>query len=148
VGNHAGTFGGLIMGWVTNDSLHADRRRLPAGDAYGELGLSVDLEEHHDVSVAIARGVIDFWSVGPLQERLNDALQAHPRVVLDLRDVSLVDSTGLGLLLSVHDRAAAEGGWLHLAALNPLVKRLLQTTELDRRFHIYPTVTAAAASLG
>jgi hypothetical protein len=28
------------------------------------------------------------------------------------------------------------------------VKRLLQTTELHRRFHVYPTVTAAAASLG
>jgi stage II sporulation protein AA (anti-sigma F factor antagonist) len=133
------------MGWVMNDSLHADRRRYPTGDAYGELGLTVDLEEHHDVSVVRARGVIDFWSVGPLQERLNDALQAHPRVVLDLRDVSFVDSTGLGLLLSTHERAAAEGGWLRLAALTPLVKRLMQTTELDSRFHVYPTVTAATA---
>jgi stage II sporulation protein AA (anti-sigma F factor antagonist) len=136
------------MGWVTKDGPPADRRRYPAGDAYGELGLAVDLEEHHNVSVAIARGVIDFWSVGPLQERLNDALLANPRVVLDLRDVSFVDSTGLGLLLSVHDRAAAEGGWLRLAALNPLVRRLLQTTELERRFHVYPTLTAAIASLG
>lgn len=131
-----------------NDSLHADRRRYPAGDAYGELGLSVDLEVHHDISVAIARGVIDFWNVGPLQERLNDALLANPRVVLDLRDVSFIDSTGLGLLLSVHDRATAEGGWLRLAALNPLVTRLLRLTELDRRFHIYPTLTAATASRG
>ena len=131
-----------------NDSLDADRRRYPAGDAYGELGLAVDLEERHDLSVVTARGVIDFWSVGPMQERLNDALQAHPRVVLDLRDVSFVDSTGLGLLLSVHERAEADGGWLHLAAPNPLVKRLMQTTELDRRFHVYPTITAATASLG
>lgn len=131
-----------------NDSLHADRRRDPGGDAYGELGLRVDLEEHHDVSVAIARGVIDFWSVGPMQERLNDAFLASPHVVLVLRDVSFVDSTGLGLLLSVHDRAEAEGGWLRLAALNPLVRRLLQTTELERRFHVYPTLTAATSSLG
>ncbi|GAA4443291.1 STAS domain-containing protein [Phytohabitans houttuyneae] len=131
-----------------NDSLHADRRRHAAGDAYGELGLSVDLEERGNVTVAVARGVIDFWNVGPMQERLNDALLHSPRVVLDLRDVSFVDSTGLGLLLSVHDRAAAEGGWLRLAALNPLVRRLLHTTELERRFDVYPTLTAAVASLG
>src|SRR5688500_18125103 len=106
------------MGWVMNDSLHADRRRHPAADAYVELGLTVDLEERGDVTVAVARGVIDFWNVGPMQERLNDALLHSPRVVLDLRDVSFVDSTGLGLLISVHDRAAAEGGWLRLAALN------------------------------
>ncbi|MDQ7906295.1 STAS domain-containing protein [Phytohabitans sp. ZYX-F-186] len=133
---------------MTNDGLHADRRRDPGGDAYGELGLTVEVEEHHDVSVAVARGVIDFWNVGPMQERLNDAFLASPHVVLDLRDVSFVDSTGLGLLLSVHDRAMAEGGWLRLAALNPLVRRLLQTTELERRFHVYPTLTAATASLG
>jgi stage II sporulation protein AA (anti-sigma F factor antagonist) len=131
------------MGSGTNDGLRADRRRHPAADAHGELGLAVDLEERHDVTVAVARGVIDFWSVGPLQERLNDALQAHPRVVLDLRDVSIVDSTGLWLLLSVHERAAADGGWLRLAAPNPLVTRLLRTTELDHRLHVYPTLAAA-----
>lgn len=131
-----------------NDSLNAERRRNPTGDAYGELGLSVDVEEHNDVSVAVARGVIDFWNVGPMQERLNDALLASPHVVLDLRDVSFVDSTGLGLLLSVHYRAEAEGGWLRLAALNPLVKRLVRATELDGRFHIYPSRSAAIESLG
>lgn len=131
---------------VVNGGPRADRRRHPAGDDYGELGLVVDLEEWHEVNVAVVRGVIDFWSVGPLQERLNDALRAHPRVVLDLREVSFVDSTGLGLLLSVHERAAAEGGWLRLAALNPVVERLLRTTELDRRFHVYPTRAAATSA--
>ncbi|MFC0527512.1 STAS domain-containing protein [Phytohabitans kaempferiae] len=130
-----------------DESLSTIRRRYPAADAYGELGLAVEVEERDEITLVRARGVIDFWNVGPLQEQLHDALQVDPaRLVLDLRDVSFVDSTGLGLLLSVQDRAASEDGWLRLAGPNPLVRRLLRATELDRRLPVYPTVAAAAAA--
>jgi stage II sporulation protein AA (anti-sigma F factor antagonist) len=119
-------------------------RRHPAADGHGELGLTVEFEERDGVTVVTAHGVIDFWNVGPLQERLHHALQdGLARLVLDLGDVSFLDSTGLGLLLSTHDRTAEAGGWLRLAHVQPLVSRVLQTTNLDSRLHIYATTEAA-----
>lgn len=122
------------------------RRRAPAGDPHGELGLSVDVDETDGHVVVKVRGVVDFWSAGPLQEQVNFALQGRrPHLVFDLSEVTFVDSTGLGLLVSVHRRAESGGGWLHIAGPSPQVRRVLEATNLDQIFRLYPDVDAAAA---
>ncbi|GLH96624.1 STAS domain-containing protein [Phytohabitans aurantiacus] len=122
------------------------RRREPAAGPHGELGLAVDIDEREGHVLVKVRGVIDFWSAGPLQEQVNWALQdRRPHLVFDLQEVTFVDSTGLGLLVSVHRRAEAGGGWLHIARPDPLVRRVLEATNLDRLFHLYPDVPAAEA---
>jgi anti-anti-sigma factor len=49
-------------------------------------------------------------------EQALDALLAEPveHLVVDLGEVTFVDSTGMGLVLEVHDRARAEGFKLRL----------------------------------
>ena len=49
-------------------------------------------------------------------EQVLDELLATPveQLVIDLGEVTLVDSTGMGLVLDVHDRARAEGFRLRL----------------------------------
>lgn len=122
------------------------RRREPAGGPHGELGLAVDVEEREGHVLVRVRGVIDFWSAGPLQEQVNTSLRGRrPHLVFDLHEVTFVDSTGLGLLASVHRRAEAGGGWLHIARPSPLLLRVLEATNLDQLFHLYPDVAAAAA---
>ncbi len=81
-------------------------------------------------------GELDLSTVDELQTELEDALAADWRtVVLDLRGVSFVDSTGLGLLLRAHERfqeqgvdfAIIEGGsvrrLLELAGVSHIFKR-------------------------
>jgi anti-anti-sigma factor len=127
------------------DHLDWLRRHPPAADSPEDPGLAMDLDERGGFLLVTVHGVIDFWSVEPLREQLDAALRREPpQLVLDLNDVSFVDSTGLGLLLSLHRGAAAGGGWLHLARPRPQLHRLLRTTALDSYFHLYPTVDAAA----
>ncbi|MCW6008301.1 STAS domain-containing protein [Micromonospora sp. CPCC 205371] len=120
------------------------RRREPASGPHGELGVAVDVDEREDHVLVKVHGVIDFWSAGPLQEQVNWALQGRrPHLVFDLQEVTFVDSTGLGLLVSVHRRAETGGGWLHLARPSPQLRRVLEATNLDRFFHLYADVGSA-----
>lgn len=129
-----------------SDNVAWHRRQPPAAEDPEDPGLAVELAERGSFLLVTVRGVIDFWSVGPLRARLDATLERDPpRLVLDLTDVTFVDSTGLGLLLSLHRGAAAGGGWLRLARPHPQLRRLLRTTNLDGFFHLYPTVDAAAS---
>lgn len=57
------------------------------------------------------------------------------RIVLDLSDVSFIDSSGLGTLVGLKASAASAAYCtLELVNLSPLVKELLETTKLYKLF--------------
>lgn len=69
-----------------------------------------------------------------------------PRAVLDMHDVSLVNSLGLELLLDMKDEFEQRAGALKLANLNPLCSDILRATGIDAQFEIYPEVNRAVGS--
>jgi anti-anti-sigma factor len=56
--------------------------------------------------------------------------------VLDLRELSFMDSSGLASLIGLCRRGAGEGWSLVLAAPQPQVTRLLRITGLDQRLRL------------
>ncbi|GAA4461639.1 STAS domain-containing protein [Phytohabitans houttuyneae] len=124
-----------------------ERTHASGAGALGEAGLKVDIDERDDLLVATVRGVLDFFSAGPVQERLNTALNhGANKLVLDLDAVTFVDSTGLALLVSIQRRLQSEGGWLRLARPHEQLRRVLHTTNLDGYFAVYASADEAAAS--
>ncbi|MBO3751715.1 STAS domain-containing protein [Streptosporangiaceae bacterium NEAU-GS5] len=77
--------------------------------------------------------------------------EAHPdaarTLVLDLTELTFIDSTGLRVLLDLHRGAQAHGGSLHLATSQPHVIRVLEITGVDRRLHTHPTLREALAAV-
>jgi anti-anti-sigma factor len=71
---------------------------------------------------------------------------AQPRVVLNLRDVPLIDSAGLELLLDLRSRCLQRGGMLQLAAPNPLCRDILHVTGVAGQFAVFDDVVAAVGS--
>ncbi len=75
-------------------------------------------------------------------------------LVLDLRGVTFMDSTGVDSLLRIHHRASLLGGCVHFVADQPTVLRVLDLMQLRRRLHVALTVAAvdaccpAAAAVG
>ncbi|MFD1659261.1 STAS domain-containing protein [Streptomyces caeni] len=88
-------------------------------------------------AVAELRGEIDILTAPPLKARL-DALTAgpHPDVVLDLRPVTFIDCTGLGLLCRARNRVMARGGRLRLVSDSASFLRLLRGTGLAGAFEL------------
>ncbi len=70
----------------------------------------------------------------------------QPRIVLDLREVPLLDSAGLEFLLEFRDRCSERGGQLQLAAVNPLCRDILEVTGLNSEFELFSDALAAAGS--
>ena len=64
-------------------------------------------------------------------------------VLFDLSKMSHIDSSGLGVLVQVLQKAKAEGGKVVLAALQPAPKIVFDITKVSRVFEIVPTVADA-----
>jgi anti-anti-sigma factor len=65
------------------------------------------------------------------------------RIVLDMTEVTMVASMGLGLLVSVHKKAKGSGGSLVICSLRPELLQLLQLTHLHKVLKIVPDKNAA-----
>ena len=99
-------------------------------------------------TVVQAHGIIDFGT-GPELRQMLQGLRAAGvgRVVLDMTEVRLMDSSGLSVLVAMSKAFGQDGGRLCLAAVPPLVRSVLSVTSVDRIIGVYDTVTAAEQAL-
>jgi anti-sigma B factor antagonist len=90
---------------------------------------------------------LDASTVPGLRESVWLAVDATPGadVVVDVSRLLMVDSVGLGLLLSAHRACRAQGRRLVLAHPQPALLRLLAVTRLHRVLHVERTVLAPGA---
>jgi anti-sigma B factor antagonist len=78
-----------------------------------------------------AAGEIDSSSAPALRTELSTVLDLAPaEIVVDLCDVTFLDSAGLSVLAAAHRRATAEGGRLRVLVSGRAVVRPLQITGL------------------
>jgi anti-sigma B factor antagonist len=81
-----------------------------------------------------------------LRSKVKELLAQSPNLVLNLRDVSYMDSGGLGTLVSLYTSARSGGGAVKLASLSKHVGDLLQITKLLTVFEVFDDAEAAAKS--
>jgi anti-sigma B factor antagonist len=82
-------------------------------------------QEARTATVAL-RGEIDVLTVDQVRVALIGALAAHPEeLVVDLSDLSFIDSTGLGALIAGFQRARDAGVSFRLARPSPAVRQIL-----------------------
>ena len=84
-------------------------------------------------SEVVLSGRLDVSTVHEVRRTLHAALDAGSGdLVVDLRDVELLDATGLGMLVGAHRRAGRGGRRLVLRNLGPQLARLLRVSRLNR----------------
>ena len=94
------------------------------------------------------RSTLNLSTAPEFSTRLNDAIgQGKTSVVLDLADVSFIDSTGLSVLLNGLRRVTRRGGRMAIVCTNPTVLRLFEITRLDTTFEIVDSRDAAVAAV-
>lgn len=69
--------------------------------------------------------------------------EGNQNVLVDLKNVRFIDSSGLGALVSGFKNATTKHGTLKLSSLQPQVKSMFELTRLHRVFEIFPTVADA-----
>ena len=68
------------------------------------------------------------------------------KLVIDLKEILFIDSSGLGVLVSGYKNASALHGSLKLSNLQSQVKSMFELTRLHRVFDIFSTVDDALES--
>jgi len=82
----------------------------------------------------IVVGEIDASTAPTLEKAFDDLPNGTGRIVLDLSDVSFIDSSGLRVLIALAGRADEEGRPVVLDRPSPTVARLLEITGLVELF--------------
>ena len=73
--------------------------------------------------------------------------QGKKNVVLDMKNVTMIDSSGLGALVAAHSSAKSSGATLRLCNLGSRTNELLQVTRLLTVFEVSDSETEAVRAM-
>lgn len=94
--------------------------------------------------VVFVYGEVDVMTAPKLHETLEEVIGESPSSLLvDLANVSFIDSTGLGALVVAHRHLEERGGRLRLVSVPPAVAQVLEVTGLTGRFEVVSGVDLA-----
>jgi anti-sigma B factor antagonist len=110
--------------------------------------MNITNKEINGVSVVALNGRI---VLGPESNALRESAKSllgagQKRIVLDMSNVTYIDSAGLGILVAAHVSAKKLGASLHLSNLGDKFHDVLQLTRLLTVFNVYDTQAEAIKS--
>lgn len=84
----------------------------------------------------------------PLKSKFDDALkQNKTEVILDCKNVSLMDSAALELLVQIHAELRSKGGALKIVGLNEVCRDILLVTRIINVLFVYKDIHEAITSI-
>ena len=93
-------------------------------------------------------GRFDAASASALKDAFRETIDGGvTRVVVDMAEVSFIDSAGLSALITAQKMTRAIGGRLVACNLPPQASAVFELTKLDQTVGLYPTRQAAIAAV-
>ncbi len=110
--------------------------------------LETAVYERAGVPVVSLLGEVDLHSAPHVGSAVDKAVGSGPRdLIIDLTNVSYMDSSGFGVLLGVAKRLRPNGRRVNLVGCNEAIRRMLRITRLDTVFGLFSSLEEAVASL-
>lgn len=109
--------------------------------------MGFQVEKQGEVTVVDVEGQLIVGNRQELKQKVLDALEGGTRrFVIDFTKTGYIDSSGLGVLVSLSKKVREQGGELRLAGLNEDLQTLFELTKLDTLFAIAKTPAEALAA--
>jgi anti-sigma B factor antagonist len=90
------------------------------------------------VAVVEVEGAVDIYSASEFKEILHQGIDGGAKqVIVDLGNVTIIDSTGLGVLVSGAKRIGPRHGSLAIVCSDANLVHVFEITGLDRLFNVY-----------
>jgi len=90
------------------------------------------------IKVIQLAGILDSTKATQIRREVADGVEQNAEIVLiDLKDVTFIDSSGLGALVVALKTVRAAGGKLYICSINEQVKMLFELTSMDRVFEVF-----------
>jgi anti-sigma B factor antagonist len=114
------------------------------------IGDEVQVEDAgEDLAILVVGGEVDFEVSPQLKARMMRAIKAgRRRLVLDLSDVTFIDSTAIGVIAGAVEKLdEAGGGSLAIVCTHEKVMQIFEITGLDGVITVHPSREEALAAL-
>lgn len=110
--------------------------------------MSFTVERTNGVTVVSVDGELTVGNRGELKRSILDRLEGgERRFLFDFSETSYIDSSGLGVLVSLSKKIREQGGRLRLFGLNEDLRTLFELTKLDTLFQISDSRAGALSEL-
>ena len=96
--------------------------------------MNVTIESSGSVVIAYLIGEIDHHTAGEVREKIDDTLMfVKPKtLILDFKNVSFMDSSGIGLVMGRYKAAKAYGGKITVSGASSQIKKVMKLAGLER----------------
>ena len=111
------------------------------------MDLEYKLDDTQSVPVIRLAGRFDAEAAAFVKAQIaNLVSEQRPNLIINMSEVSFVDSLGLAALVSGLKLCRKNRGMLKLVGLQPSVRTLFEITRLDQAFELYPNTADAFGS--
>ena len=99
--------------------------------------MSFEVSQNGDVTLVEVEGQLIVGNRQELKQQVLEQFEGGDRkFVIDFANTGYIDSSGLGVLVSLSKKICEQGGELRLSSLNKDLRTLFELTKLDTLFRI------------
>jgi anti-sigma B factor antagonist len=110
--------------------------------------MGFEVTKQDDVTILDVEGQLIVGNRQELKQKVLEELESgERRFLIDFERTGYIDSSGLGVLVSLSKKIREQGGELRLANLNEDLRTLFELTKLDTLFQISNSREEALSSL-
>ena len=128
--------------------IHAEKRQRARPRTGGILILTIERNQiPPDITVLELTGRLVLSNNSrDVELKLAEILgEQSKKIIFDLKGVTLIDSTGVGILVVCQGKVTQAGGELRIAGASGIVDEVLKMTSVNKLVRLFPTVSEAAA---
>jgi stage II sporulation protein AA (anti-sigma F factor antagonist) len=114
------------------------------------MGLNYMFDVKEDVLIVRLAGELDHHEAEELRDQWKDMLYLNPvkHVILNLEQMSFMDSSGLGVILGRYKEVLQLGGEMVVCSVSPSIKRLFEMSGMFKIIRLEENEEFALETLG
>ncbi|MFD0586841.1 anti-sigma F factor antagonist [Paenibacillus sp. GCM10027627] len=113
------------------------------------MSLQIELEHYRNVLIVRLYGELDHHTANVVRIKMEEALirENVSHVILSLKELQFMDSSGLGVILGRYKQVKGKGGKMVVCDVNPGVHRLFELSGLFKIISVHDSERSAITSL-
>jgi anti-sigma B factor antagonist len=115
-----------------------------------EAAVEINLRTEGDITIMNLEGNLVLGPpVSAFRDQLQDLVEAgKKKIIISLKSVAFVDSSGIGAMVGAHTSLEAAGGQCKFSGAQPRVMQALKMTHMEEIFDMHAKESEALASFG
>ncbi|MBV6492411.1 MAG: putative anti-sigma factor antagonist [Turneriella sp.] len=93
--------------------------------------MDIKVTEKQGYYVVTLKGSLDMYTSVELKSQTDSlSLKSGDKIILQLSDVSYIDSSGIGVLIKIVNGAQAASATVHLTGIKPMIEKIFKVAGL------------------